>query len=142
METARWQPATIVAESIRQRKLSPVEAVEDALAGIERLNPVYNAFLTVRSEEARAEAQHAERALMSGSALGPLHGMPVSVKDLLYTAGIRSTGGSLVYKDFVPDFDTPLVTRLREGPRGAFVDSVEVDWGSAVAEFRSFDVAP
>lgn len=108
------QPATALAESIRQRSLSPVEAVEAALGRIERLNPTYNAYLTVCDEEARAAAVAAERAVIDGDALGPLHGVPVSVKDLLYTSGIRTTGGSLLYQDFTPDFDTPLVTRLRE----------------------------
>ena len=108
------QPATVLAESIRQRSLSPVEVVEAALARIERLNPVYNAYLTVCDEEARAAAVAAERAVTDGDTLGPLHGVSVSVKDLLYTAGIRTTGGSLLYQDFTPDFDTPLVARLRE----------------------------
>jgi len=107
-------PATVLAERIRKRDVSPVEAVDEALARIDRLNPTYNAYLTVCHDEARAAAKAAEGALSRDDEVGPLHGVPISVKDLLYTKGIRSTGGSLVYKDFVPEVDTPLVTRIRE----------------------------
>ncbi|MCH7811218.1 MAG: amidase [Chloroflexi bacterium] len=108
------QSALAVADAIRRRSISPVEVVDAALARIERLNSAYNAYLTVCGEEARAQAKQAEEAVTRGDELGPLHGVPVSVKDLLYTKGIRSTGGSAVYDGFVPDFDTPLVARLRE----------------------------
>ena len=108
------QPAFAIAEAIRQRSVSPVEVVDAFLARIERLNPSYNAYLTVCYDEARAAASQATEALAQGGTLGPLHGVPVSVKDLLYTKAIRTTGGSLVFDQFVPDFDTPLVTRLRE----------------------------
>ena len=107
-------PATTLAEQIRTRALSPVEAVAAALSRIERLNPRYHAYLTVCAGEARAAAESAERAVLDGRDLGPLHGVPVSVKDLLYTKGLRSTGGSLVYAEFTPDVDTPLVARLRD----------------------------
>ena len=106
-------PATELAERIRERSVSPVEAVDAALARIDELNPRYNAYLTVCHDEARAGAKAAGQAITNGNELGPLHGVPVSVKDLLYTKGIRSTGGSLVYQDFTPDTDAPLVARLR-----------------------------
>ena len=107
-------PASELAERIRDRSVSPVEAVDAALARIDELNPRYNAYLTVCHDGARAGAKVAERAITNGDELGPLHGVPVSVKDLLYTKGIRSTGGSLVYQDFIPDTDAPLVARLRD----------------------------
>ncbi len=109
-----FMPATEVAERVRCRSLSPVEAVDAALERIDRLNGSYNAYLTICHEEARAAAKQAEAAVSSGEELGPLHGVPLSVKDILYTAGVRTTGGSLPFKEVVPEKDTPLVARLRE----------------------------
>ena len=106
-------PAYVLAERIRSRFVSPVEAVDAALSRIDRLNPNYNAYLTVCHDEARAAAKAAEGAVTSGADIGPLHGLPISIKDLLYTKGIRSTGGSLAYAEFTPEFDAPLVARLR-----------------------------
>lgn len=109
-----YLPAGELAAAIWQRDVSPVDAVDAALKRIERLNGTCNAFLTVREEEARAEAKQAEEAVVRGGELGPLHGVPISMKDLLYTAGLRTTGGSLTSESFVPDRDTPLVERLRQ----------------------------
>jgi aspartyl-tRNA(Asn)/glutamyl-tRNA(Gln) amidotransferase subunit A len=107
-------PATELASAIRNREVSPVEATAAALERIERLNPHYNAYLTVCHDEATAAAREAAAAVAQGGELGPLHGVPVSVKDLIYTKGVRSTGGSLIFEDFVPEVDAPLVRRLRE----------------------------
>jgi aspartyl-tRNA(Asn)/glutamyl-tRNA(Gln) amidotransferase subunit A len=107
-------PATELAAAIRRRKVSPVEAVEAVLARIERLNPVLNAFCTVTAEAARREARAAERALMRrGARPGPLHGVPFSVKDLVITKGVRTTWGTRLYADHVPEEDAPVVERLR-----------------------------
>ena len=106
-------PAVELAQRIRDRSVSPVEAVDAALARIERYNPAHRAYLTVCDDDARTAASAAEQAVADGGELGPLHGVPISIKDLLYTKGLRSTGGSRVYADFVPDFDTPLVARIR-----------------------------
>ncbi len=107
-----WTPATDLAAAIRARRLSPVELVDAVLARIGRLNPRLRAYLTVTDEQAREAARQAETAVMHGDPLGPLHGIPVGIKDLSYTKGIRTTRGSLIYQDFVPDENHPIVARL------------------------------
>ncbi|MFQ5934195.1 MAG: amidase, partial [Dehalococcoidia bacterium] len=109
-----FMDTTELAELIRTKKASPVEAVDAYLDRIEALNPKLNAFLTVTADEARAEAKKAEAAVMRGDDLPPLHGIPVGVKDLEMTKGIRTTLGSLVYKDQVPEEDSIIVERLRK----------------------------
>ena len=83
------------------------------LAQIERLNPLVNAIPTLLPERAEAEAEAADRALTSGEATGPLHGLPIAIKDLVLTRGIRTTFGSPLYADHVPDQDEIIVERLR-----------------------------
>src|SRR6266508_2773383 len=80
-----WLPALELAAQIRQKKVSPVEVVDAVLARIERLNPKLNAFCTLTAEEARDAAQAAEVSVMTGEELGPLHGVPVSIKDRVFT---------------------------------------------------------
>jgi aspartyl-tRNA(Asn)/glutamyl-tRNA(Gln) amidotransferase subunit A len=101
------------AEAVRVKKLSPVELVDAVLRRIEELNPKVNAYCTVASEATRRQAIDAEHAVMSGRKLGPLHGVPISVKDLTFTAGIRTTAGSRVYENFVPQQDSVAVSRLK-----------------------------
>src|SRR5688500_7955247 len=83
------------------------------LARIEALNPRLNAFCLVTEETARVAAREAEIAVMKGEPLGPLHGVPVSLKDVLYTRGIRTTGGSRLFADLVPEQDAVPVGRLK-----------------------------
>ncbi|MCE2469518.1 MAG: amidase [Dehalococcoidia bacterium] len=106
-------PAWRLAELLRSREVSSVELTEHALGRIERHNPALNAFLTVAPEQALAAAREADAVLASGAALGPLHGVPIAIKDLSATKGIRTTYGSLLYKDRVPDADEPAVERVR-----------------------------
>ena len=106
-----FTPATELAARIAARELSPAELMDAVLDRIEALQPRLNAFCLVRAEEARREAAEAERARGD---LGPLHGIPVSIKDLTSTKGIRTTFGSRAYADHVPDVDAVFVTRLRE----------------------------
>ncbi len=108
-----YTPATELAALVRTRKLSPVELTRAVLARIEKLNPVVNAFCTPTPETALAEARRAEEAVTKGGALGPLHGIPYSIKDLAFTRGIRTMGGSHIFAGRVPDVDAPFVTRLR-----------------------------
>lgn len=103
-----------LAALIRRREVSPVEAVDAVLARIERLEPTVNAFVTVTAEPARAAARAAEAAVRAGGPLGPLHGVPFSVKDLILTAGVRTTMGSAIFQDWVPEEDAVPVRRLRE----------------------------
>ena len=108
-----FTPAWQLRKWIGEQKLSPVELVEMSLRRIETLNPQLNAFLTICADEALAAAKLAENQVMSGEALGALHGIPVPIKDLNRTAGIRTTRGSLIFKDDVPDADDLVVARIR-----------------------------
>jgi aspartyl-tRNA(Asn)/glutamyl-tRNA(Gln) amidotransferase subunit A len=109
-----WLTATELAGMIRRRKVSPVEVVDAALRRIDALNPRLNAYVLVAAESARREARAAERALTRRAAtLGPLHGVPFSVKDLVITKGVRTTFGTPLYRDNVPTEDAPMVARLK-----------------------------
>ncbi len=108
-----FTPAYKLAKLIAQKELSPVELTEACLRRIEELNPRLNAFLTVAADEAMADARQAEEAVMRGETLGPLHGVPTSIKDLEATKGIRTTKGSLAYQDWVPEQDELVVERIR-----------------------------
>jgi aspartyl-tRNA(Asn)/glutamyl-tRNA(Gln) amidotransferase subunit A len=108
-----YMPATELAAAIRTKQVSPVEVVNVVLARIEQLNPRLNAFCLVTADAARQAAQAAEQAVMHGEALGPLHGVPVSIKDLVITKGIRTMRGSKLYEHDVPSEDAPVVERLK-----------------------------
>lgn len=106
-------PASRLARMIARREVSPVEVTQAVLARLERLQPTLNAFITVAADEALAAAKKAEKAVTDGAGIGPLHGVPFSVKDLVNTAGIRTTFGSYGYEDNVPARDAVAVERLR-----------------------------
>ena len=108
-----WRPATDLARLIRSKAISPVEALRSCLETIERLNPKINAICTLASESAMAAAQRAEQAVMAGDDLGLLHGVPIGIKDLTPTAGIRTTFGSPLYADHVPNEDAAVVKRIK-----------------------------
>lgn len=99
-------------EQIRRRALSPVELTRAYLDRIEARNPEVRCYLTVLAEQALAAASAAERDIASGHHRGPLHGIPVALKDLVMTRGIRTTCGSRILKDWVPDSDATVVVRL------------------------------
>jgi aspartyl-tRNA(Asn)/glutamyl-tRNA(Gln) amidotransferase subunit A len=113
-DTLAFMPATELAAAIRTRQVSPVEVTRAALDRINRAQPVLNAFITVAEDAAMAQAHDAEAEIMRGDPVGPLHGVPVAVKDLVPTAGIRTTWGSLIFKAHVPDSDTTVVARLKQ----------------------------
>src|SRR6202011_5466042 len=100
-------------ELVRQRKVSPVELTHACLAQIEKLNPALNAFITVTAESATAEARAAEAEVQRGKWRGPLHGVPIALKDLFDTAGVRTTAASGVFKDRIPTEDADVVRRLK-----------------------------
>jgi Asp-tRNA(Asn)/Glu-tRNA(Gln) amidotransferase A subunit family amidase len=102
-----------MAQQIRERKISPVELVAAHLAQIERLNPRLTAFVQVDADRARQSAEHAERAVIQGKPLGPLHGVPISIKSSIAVAGLRCESGTRLRAGFVADQDAPLVTRLK-----------------------------
>jgi aspartyl-tRNA(Asn)/glutamyl-tRNA(Gln) amidotransferase subunit A len=117
-EICRMDAVTLAA-NIRARSLSPVEVIEAVLDRIERLEPVLHAFCTPAPEAARREAHALEARQTAGEEIGPLAGVPVSIKDLILTRGLRTTSGSLAYRDFVPEEDDVVVERLRNA--GAIV---------------------
>jgi len=103
------------ARLLRRREISPLDLVEAALARIEKLNPALDAFLTVTAERARRDARLAERAFKRGrrgSTPGPLHGIPVALKDNIWTRGVRTTAGSRILGHFVPSRDSEVARRL------------------------------
>jgi aspartyl-tRNA(Asn)/glutamyl-tRNA(Gln) amidotransferase subunit A len=102
------------ARLLRARKVSSLELTNSALARIERLNPSLNAFITVIAALARQQARAADREIRAGKHRGPLHGIPITIKDNYSTRGVRSTAGSKILRDFVPDEDAAVVARLRE----------------------------
>lgn len=106
-------PASEQRQLIADKQVSPVELTAMYLERIERLDPQLNAYLTVARDEAQAAAQAAEAAVMRGDAVGALHGVPISIKDLEMTKGIRSTGGSLPFKDRIPEADSIVVERVK-----------------------------
>lgn len=103
-----------LSQRLRGREVSPVEVTQECLGRIDRLNPSLNAFITVTGESALAEARRAEAEILRGQWRGPLHGVPVALKDLIDTAGVRTTAASALYKDRVPDQDAEVVRRLRQ----------------------------
>jgi aspartyl-tRNA(Asn)/glutamyl-tRNA(Gln) amidotransferase subunit A len=102
-----------VAARLRRKEVSPVELTRACLDRIEKLNPALNAFITVTAESALAEARAAEIEIARGEWRGPLHGIPVALKDIIDTAGTRTTAASELYKDRVPAEDAEVVRRLR-----------------------------
>ena len=102
------------AAAIRSRSLSPLELTEAYLARIERLNPRINAYVTVTAERALADARRATEEIATGSPRSPLHGIPIGLKDLYETSGIRTTAGAKFFEDYVPKSDCTVARRLRE----------------------------
>jgi len=111
--------AAEMAGMIRSKEVSAVELIRAHLEQVERVNPVVNAFVTLRAEQALDEARAADAALGKGDPLGPLHGLPIGVKDLFLTRGTRTTFGSPIYADNVPDEDSLIVER--EKAAGAII---------------------
>src|SRR5271166_6577174 len=113
MNANTYLPAVSMAAQIRGKKLSPVELVEAHLARIEKLNPKLNAFVQVDADGARRQAVKAEKAVLRGEELGPLHGVPVSIKSSIDVAGHLCEAGTRLRAGRVATEDAPLVSRLR-----------------------------
>jgi aspartyl-tRNA(Asn)/glutamyl-tRNA(Gln) amidotransferase subunit A len=109
-------PQTILelAPLLRQKKISPVELTQECLARIEKQNPALNAFITVTADSALAAAGAAEAEITRGDWRGPLHGIPLALKDLIDTAAVRTTAGSKRHKDRIPTEDAEVVRRLKQ----------------------------
>jgi Asp-tRNA(Asn)/Glu-tRNA(Gln) amidotransferase A subunit family amidase len=108
-----FAPAMEIRQLIASKKLSPVEITELFFSRIESLDPQLNAYLTLSRDGALSAASESEQAVVRGDRLGPLHGVPIAIKDLEMTAGIRTTLGSLLFQDRVPDVDSAVVERVR-----------------------------
>ena len=105
---ATWLSLTEAARLVRDKKISSVELTQGCLKRIERLNPKLNAFITVTAESALAQAREAESEIQRGHWRGPLHGVPIALKDLFDTAGVKTTAASALFKDRVPAQDRRL----------------------------------
>ena len=99
---------------IREKEVSPVEVIDAHLARIQTTEPALNSFITLLPEQARAAARQAEREIQAGRYRGPLHGIPVALKDLFNTGGVRTTSGSKIFDTFVPTEDCTVAARFRE----------------------------
>ncbi len=146
-EATHFQSITELAPHIEAGDISPVELTTAQLARIEQLDPQIRSYATVMTEVAMSQARQAERDIHDGRYRGPLHGIPIAVKDLCATAGTRTMGGSAVFADNIPDNDATVVTRLRdagavllgklnltEGAMGGYhpgFDYPENPWGKA-----------
>ena len=109
-----YMSAWEVSGLIRAGRVSPVEVVEACLARIEATEPTLNSFITLLPDAARAAARRAEQEIARGNWRGPLHGIPVGLKDLFNTAGVRTTSGTRIYDTYVPDADGTVAVRLRQ----------------------------
>ncbi|MGB2605102.1 MAG: amidase [Candidatus Sulfotelmatobacter sp.] len=113
MSNLIFLPAVVMAEQIQSKEISPVELVDAHLAQIDKLNPKLNAFIQVDADRARRSARDAEDAVMQGKQIGPLHGVPISIKSSISVAGMHWESGSRLRAGCVGDQDAPLVTRLK-----------------------------
>jgi aspartyl-tRNA(Asn)/glutamyl-tRNA(Gln) amidotransferase subunit A len=111
---ATWLSLTEAARLVRDKKISSVELTQGCLKRIERLNPKLNAFITVTTDAALEQARAAESEIQRGHWRGPLHGVPIALKDLFDTAGVKTTAASGLFKDRVPTQDAEIVRRLKD----------------------------
>ncbi len=133
------RPATELAQLIRTRQLSSRELLELYLGRMDRLDPVLNAVVTVDADRARADAARADQLTAAGdpdAAIGPLHGLPMTVKDAIEVGGIRSTGGSPALSDHVPTADAPAVARLRRAGAVIFGKTNVPEWSGDIQTFN------
>ena len=134
-EVLTW-PAGRLADAGRRREVSSRELLSHALDRIERINPKLNAVITLDAERAVAAAAAADEATAHGEPMGPLHGLPITVKDALETAGLRSTGGATELADHVPEADAPAVARLRAAGAIVFGKTNVPRWSGDLQTFN------
>ena len=128
-----------VARRIEARELSPVELAQDMLGRIESLDGQLKSYATVTTERALAAARQAEEEIAAGNYRGPLHGIPIAVKDLCYTRGERTMGGLAVLRDFVPDYDATVVARL-EKAGAVLLGKLNLTEGAMAGYHPDFDI--
>ena len=124
-----------VAALVQRHEVSPVEIVEAYLTRLEALEPKLQAWVTVDRQGALAAAKRCEQAIQQGESVGALAGVPVGLKDIIYTAGLRTTAGSRVYANFVPTYDATVTVRLQQA--GAVILGKTV-----TTEFATADPSP
>jgi aspartyl-tRNA(Asn)/glutamyl-tRNA(Gln) amidotransferase subunit A len=112
-DVLNWSLSAL-SDAIREKMISPVEVTNRLLKQIEAINPIINCYVTVLFEEAKERAIEAEKEIAAGNWKGPLHGIPIGIKDIIYTKNIKTTMGSAIFKDFVPDHDAAVVERLKQ----------------------------
>ena len=130
---------TEIAERIRSREVSPVEVTEAQLARIESLDPRLHAFQLVLADRARAQAKQAEAEIQSGRYRGPLHGVPIALKDLIYTKGIATQGGLKALAGFLPEYDATVAARL-ESAGAILLGKLNLTEGAMAGYHRDFQV--
>jgi amidase len=128
-----------IGRRIASREVSPVDLTERMLDRIGRIDPRLKSYATVMSDEAREGARAAEREIAAGKYRGPLHGVPIAVKDLCYTKGIRTMGGTAVRRDFVPDVDATVVSKLR-GAGAVLLGKLSLSEGATAGYNPALDV--
>ena len=128
-----------ISKMIKAQELSPVELTQMMLARIEAIDDGLNSYLTLMAEHAVEAARVAEQEIQAGDYKGPLHGVPIAVKDLCYTRGVHTTGGLAVLADFVPDYDATVVTRLSEAG-GVILGKLNLTEGAMGGYHRDFEI--
>ena len=114
MNELLFETIEIAGNAIKNKQISPTELTQMTINQIHEHEPNVNAFITVMEEEALAQAKQLEAELMNNEVRGPLHGIPIAVKDILQTAGVKTTGGSKIFEGWIPDEDAAAVQKLRE----------------------------
>ena len=109
-----YASAGTLSRLVQSKEISPVDIIDAHLARIEATEPMLNSFITLLPEEARAAARRAEQEIQSGNYRGPLHGIPVALKDLFNTGGVRTTSGSRVFDNFIPDRDCTVASKFHQ----------------------------
>jgi amidase len=130
---------TEIAGRLRRRELSPVDVTKAQLARIGALDTRLNSYATVMADAALAQARQAEAEIQSGRYRGPLHGVPIAVKDLCFTKGVATMGGTRVRRDFVPDYDATVVARLK-GAGAVLLGKLNLTEGAMAGYHRDFKV--
>lgn len=128
-----------VAEQIKSKQISPVEVTEELLERIDRLDSRLKSYVTVMADRAMTVARKLEEEITSGSYRGPLHGIPIAVKDLFYTKGIRTMGGTKALSNHIPDFDSTVVERL-ESAGAVLLGKLNLNEGAMNGYHPEFDI--
>ena len=139
MGDIHYAPLIEVARMIKAREISPIELTQTMLDRIEAVDGVLKSYATVTSERALSAARKAEQEITSGNYRGPLHGIPIAVKDLCFTQGTRTMGGLAVYRDFIPEYDATVIARL-EDAGAVLLGKLNLTEGAMAGYHPDFDI--